>query len=124
MKYIEEIEYWLELIEDSGCVPGPQMTDLLDETGQINAIQDAILRQRFESISFQISLSGVDEKFLSRAGPGRTDGDAALVSVPPRHAPWQPALRSFSRALGSPGVPRPPGRAARDKRAVRFAPAR
>src|ERR1700693_2103348 len=30
LKEIEETEYWLELLVDSGCVPGAQMADLLD----------------------------------------------------------------------------------------------
>src|SRR3954467_9961814 len=38
LKEIEETEYWLELLVDSGCVPAAQMTDLLDETRQLIAI--------------------------------------------------------------------------------------
>lgn len=38
LKEIEETEYWLELLVDSGCVPGPKMADLLDETRQLIAI--------------------------------------------------------------------------------------
>ena len=38
LKEIEETEYWLELLVDSGCVSEPQMTDLLDETRQLIAI--------------------------------------------------------------------------------------
>jgi four helix bundle protein len=28
---VEETGYWLELLVDSGCIPGPQMAGLLDE---------------------------------------------------------------------------------------------
>src|SRR6266496_3381505 len=38
LKEIEETEYWLELLVDSGFIPGPQMADLLDETRQLIAI--------------------------------------------------------------------------------------
>ena len=38
LKEIEETEYWLELLVDSGCVPAPKMADLLDETRQLIAI--------------------------------------------------------------------------------------
>ena len=38
LKEIEETEYWLELLVDSGCVPAPKMADLLDETSQLIAI--------------------------------------------------------------------------------------
>src|SRR5438552_13723282 len=34
LKEIEESEYWLELLLDSGCVSESQMSDLLDETRQ------------------------------------------------------------------------------------------
>jgi four helix bundle protein len=34
LKEIEETEYWLELLVDNGCVAGPQMADLPDETRQ------------------------------------------------------------------------------------------
>jgi four helix bundle protein len=37
-KEIEEIEYWLELLVDSGCVSTTKMADLLDETRQLIAI--------------------------------------------------------------------------------------
>jgi len=42
LKEIEETEYWLELLVDSGCVPESQMADLLDETRQLNAILTTI----------------------------------------------------------------------------------
>ena len=42
LKEIEETEYWLELLVDSGCVPGSQMDDLLDETRQLIAILTTI----------------------------------------------------------------------------------
>src|SRR5436189_6480372 len=38
LKEIEETEYWLELLVDSGCVPAPKMADLLDENRQLIAI--------------------------------------------------------------------------------------
>jgi four helix bundle protein len=38
LKEIEETSYWLELLVESGCVPGSQMADLLDETRQLIAI--------------------------------------------------------------------------------------
>jgi len=38
LKEIEETEYWLELLADSGCVPADKMADLLDETRQLIAI--------------------------------------------------------------------------------------
>jgi four helix bundle protein len=37
-KEIEETEYWLELLVDSGCVAPGKMADLLDETRQLIAI--------------------------------------------------------------------------------------
>jgi len=37
LKEVEETEYWLELLVDSGCVPGTKMASLLDETRQLNA---------------------------------------------------------------------------------------
>jgi len=38
LKEIEETEYWLELLVESGCVPVGKMADLLDETRQLIAI--------------------------------------------------------------------------------------
>src|SRR6266571_3577368 len=38
LKEIDETEYWLELLMDSGCVPSSKMADLLDETRQLIAI--------------------------------------------------------------------------------------
>ena len=38
LKEIEETEYWLELLVDSGCVIASKMADLLDETRQLIAI--------------------------------------------------------------------------------------
>ena len=38
LKEIEETEYWLELLVDSGCVTASKMADLLDETRQLIAI--------------------------------------------------------------------------------------
>jgi four helix bundle protein len=42
LREIEETEYWLQLLVESGCVPEPQMAGLLDETGQLIAIFTAI----------------------------------------------------------------------------------
>jgi four helix bundle protein len=38
LKEIEETEYWLELLVDSGCIASKQMAGLLDETRQLIAI--------------------------------------------------------------------------------------
>jgi len=38
LKEIEETEYWLELLVESGSLPARTMTDLLDETRQLIAI--------------------------------------------------------------------------------------
>jgi four helix bundle protein len=38
LKEIEETEYWLELLVDSGCISVSQMAELLDETRQLIAI--------------------------------------------------------------------------------------
>jgi four helix bundle protein len=38
LKEIDETEYWLELLVDSGCVTATQMNGLLDETRQLIAI--------------------------------------------------------------------------------------
>ena len=38
LKEIEETEYWLELLVDSGCISAPPMAELLDETRQLIAI--------------------------------------------------------------------------------------
>jgi four helix bundle protein len=38
LKEIEETEYWLELLVDSGCVSAATMAGLLDETRQLIAI--------------------------------------------------------------------------------------
>lgn len=38
LKEIEETEYWLELLEESGCVAAAKLADLLDETRQLIAI--------------------------------------------------------------------------------------
>ena len=38
LKEIEETDYWLELLVDSGVVPSAKMADLLDETRQLIAI--------------------------------------------------------------------------------------
>src|SRR5208282_3776278 len=38
LKEIEETGYWLELLEESGCVKPTRTDDLLDETRQLTAI--------------------------------------------------------------------------------------
>jgi four helix bundle protein len=38
LKEIEESEYWLELLVDSGCVPAPKLAPLRDENRQLIAI--------------------------------------------------------------------------------------
>lgn len=38
LKEIEETEYWLELLVDSGCLAAAKLADLLDETRQLIAI--------------------------------------------------------------------------------------
>jgi|SRR5208282_5293820 len=38
LKEIEETEYWLELLVDSGCISEAKMDGLLDETRQLIAI--------------------------------------------------------------------------------------
>src|SRR5713101_5779280 len=38
LKEIEESDYWLELLVDSGCVAAADMASLLDETRQLIAI--------------------------------------------------------------------------------------
>ena len=42
LKEIEETEYWLELLVESGCIPATKMADLLDETRQLIAIFTSI----------------------------------------------------------------------------------
>ncbi len=42
LKEIDETEYWLELIVDSGCVSANRMTELLDEARQLIAILSTI----------------------------------------------------------------------------------
>jgi four helix bundle protein len=37
LKELEETEYWLELLVDSGCVAAVRMSELLDETRQLIA---------------------------------------------------------------------------------------
>lgn len=38
LKEIEESEYWLELLVESGCIPSGRVVSLLDETRQLIAI--------------------------------------------------------------------------------------
>jgi four helix bundle protein len=42
LKEIEETEYWLELLVDSGCVSNSKMVQLLDETRLLIAIMTTI----------------------------------------------------------------------------------
>ena len=42
LREIEETEYWLELLIESGCVAPRRMADLLDETRQLIAILTTI----------------------------------------------------------------------------------
>jgi four helix bundle protein len=48
LKEIEETEYWLELLVDSGVVSAAQMADLLDENRQLNAILTTIAKRAKE----------------------------------------------------------------------------
>src|SRR5438093_4226360 len=50
LKEIDETEYWLELLVDSGCVPAPQMADLLDEARQLIAIFTTIDKRSKEGL--------------------------------------------------------------------------
>jgi len=45
LKEIEETEYWLELLVDSGCVSSARMADLLEESRQLNAILTTIIKR-------------------------------------------------------------------------------
>jgi four helix bundle protein len=38
LKEIEETDYWLDLLRESGCVPPLKLASLLDETNQLIAI--------------------------------------------------------------------------------------
>jgi four helix bundle protein len=49
LKEIEETEYWLELLVDSGSVRASKMADLLDETRQLNAILATISKRSKEN---------------------------------------------------------------------------
>jgi four helix bundle protein len=42
LKEIDETEFWLELLVDSGRIPATRMADLLDETRQLIAIYTTI----------------------------------------------------------------------------------
>ena len=48
LKEIEETDYWLELLVESGCVSTAQMTELLDETRQLMAIFTTINKRSKE----------------------------------------------------------------------------
>jgi four helix bundle protein len=45
LKEIDETEYWLELLVDSGCVTPTKMAGLLDETNQLLAIFTTIAKR-------------------------------------------------------------------------------
>src|ERR1041385_1082933 len=45
LKEIEETEYWLELLVDSGSVRASRMAHLLDEARQVNAILTTISKR-------------------------------------------------------------------------------
>ncbi len=45
LKEIDETEYWLELLVDSGCVSRSAMADLLDEAGQFIAVFTTIAKR-------------------------------------------------------------------------------
>ncbi len=49
LKEIDETEYWLELLVDSGCISTADMTDLLDETRQLIAIFTTIDKRAKEN---------------------------------------------------------------------------
>jgi four helix bundle protein len=50
LKEIDETEYWLELLADSGCVSAAKMADLLDETRQLVAIFTTIDKHSKEGL--------------------------------------------------------------------------
>jgi four helix bundle protein len=50
LKEIAETEYWLELLVDSGCVPTPNMAELLDEAWQLIAIFTTINKRSKETL--------------------------------------------------------------------------
>jgi four helix bundle protein len=50
LKEIEETEYWLELLVESGCVAPKRMGDLLDETRQLIAIFTTIDKRSKENL--------------------------------------------------------------------------
>ena len=45
LKEIEETEYWIELLIDSGCVGATKLADLIDETRQLIAIFTTIYKR-------------------------------------------------------------------------------
>jgi four helix bundle protein len=45
LKEIEETEYWLELLVDSGCLAAPKLAALLDESRQFTAIFTTISKR-------------------------------------------------------------------------------
>jgi len=45
LREIEETEYWLELLVESGCVGSGRMAELLDETRQLIAILTTISKK-------------------------------------------------------------------------------
>ena len=49
LKEIEETEYWLELLDESGCVAQGKLNALLDETRQLIAIFTTISKRAKEN---------------------------------------------------------------------------
>ena len=45
LKELEETAYWLELLTDSGILPEPKLTSLIDETNQLTAIFTTISKK-------------------------------------------------------------------------------
>jgi len=60
LKEIEETEYWLELLVESGCVAMAKMGDLIDETRQLIAI--------FTSIDKKAKEKAEEKKMLKDEG--------------------------------------------------------
>ena len=58
LKEIEETEYWLELLVESGCVRGQKMESLLDETRQLIAIITTIDKNAKGSLKPRLNSKG------------------------------------------------------------------
>src|SRR5882672_155261 len=50
LKGIEETEYWLELLADSGCLPTAKLAGILNETRQLIAIFTTINKRSKEGL--------------------------------------------------------------------------